>query len=103
VRVHWTDTAAAHLTALHDYIALDSSFYARRTVDRLTSRSKQLARYPHSGRMVPEYEQEDVREVIEGAYRIIYRILPQQIDVLAVVHSARELPGSVEQLRFFQQ
>jgi plasmid stabilization system protein ParE len=53
--------------------------------------------------MVPEYEQENVREVIEGAYRIIYLILPHQIDVLAVVHSARELPSSVENLRFLEQ
>lgn len=53
--------------------------------------------------MVPEYEQEDVREVLEGAYRIIYRILPQQIDVLAVVDSARELPSSVDNLRFLEQ
>lgn len=103
MRVHWTDTAAAHLTALHNYIALDSQFYARRLVDRLTSRSKQLARFPRSGRMVPEYEQEDVREVIEGAYRIIYMILAHQIDVLAVVHSARELPSSVDNLRFLDQ
>ena len=67
-------------------------------VDRLTSRSKQLARFPESGRIVPEYEQPDVREVIEGAYRVIYRVLPDQLDVLAVVHSARELPPSADHL-----
>jgi plasmid stabilization system protein ParE len=98
LRVHWTETAAGHVTAVHDYIAQDSEVYARRMVDRLTSRSKQLARFPESGRTVPEYEQVDVRELIEGPYRIIYRILPQQIDVLAVVHSARELPSSVDKL-----
>jgi toxin ParE1/3/4 len=98
LRVHWTDTAAGHLTALHDYIARDSEVYARRMVDRLTSRSKQIGRFPQSGRAVPEYEQADVREVIEGAYRIIYRVLSHQLDVLAVVHSARELPPSVDQL-----
>ncbi|HYR11026.1 MAG TPA: type II toxin-antitoxin system RelE/ParE family toxin [Longimicrobium sp.] len=98
MRVHWTESAAGHLTALHDYIARDSTVYARRMVDRLTSRSKQLARFPQSGRMVPEYQQDDVRELIEGPYRIIYRILPQQIDVLAVVHGARELPVAVDHL-----
>lgn len=98
MRVHWTDTAAAHLTALHDYIARDSRIYARRMVDRLTSRSKQIGRFPESGRIVAEYEQPDVREIIEGSYRIIYRILPRQIDVLAVIHSARLLPSSVDHL-----
>jgi toxin ParE1/3/4 len=42
--------------------------------------------------MVQEYERDDVREVLEYPYRIIYRIKPDQIDVLAVVHGARELP-----------
>jgi plasmid stabilization system protein ParE len=75
VKVHWTDTALRHLSAIHGYIAQDSAVYARDVVDRLTSRSKQIAAFPRSGRVVPEYEADDVREVIEGAYRIIYRIL----------------------------
>lgn len=92
MKVHWTDAAAAHLTAIHDYIAHDSELFAKRTVDRLTARSKQFAQFPRSGRMVPEYQDPDVREVIEGAYRIIYRILPKQIDVVAVIHAARRMP-----------
>ena len=42
--------------------------------------------------MVPEYQVPDIREVIERPYRIIYRIKPNQIDVLAVFHCAQELP-----------
>jgi len=45
-----------------------------------------------SGRKVPEYESDEIREVIEKPYRIIYRIKPDQIDVLAVVHGAQLLP-----------
>lgn len=41
---------------------------------------------------MPEYEDENVREVIEGRYRIIYRILSDRVDVVAVIHGARELP-----------
>ena len=66
--------------------------YADRTVDRLTRRSEQVGQFPRSGRMVPEYQVADIREVIERPYRIIYRIKPDQIDVLAVFHSAQELP-----------
>jgi toxin ParE1/3/4 len=61
-------------------------------IDRLTRRSEQLAVFPRSGRMVPEYEAPDIWEVIERPYRIIYRIKPDQIDILAVVHSAQLLP-----------
>jgi len=40
--------------------------------------------------MVPEYELDDIREVIEGRYRIIYLIESTQVQVLAVIHGARE-------------
>ena len=64
-------------------------------VDRLLRRSEQLEDFPFSGRDVPEYEVPDVREVIEGPYRIIYRVKTDQIDVLTVVHSAQLLPPRV--------
>ena len=92
MKVHWTDTARRHLAGIHDYIAEDSPLYARRVVDRITARSKQIADFPRAGRQVPEYEDENVREVIEGRYRIIYRILSDRVDVVAVIHAARELP-----------
>lgn len=60
-------------------------------VDRLTRKSKQIAEYPFSGRSVPEYDLEQVREVIEGPYRIIYYIKLNQIDILAVIHGAMNL------------
>ena len=92
MKVHWTNTALGHLLAIYEYIAQDSSVYAQRMVDRLTRRSQQIAAFPLSGRMVPEFEAEDIREMIEKPYRIIYRIKPEQIDVLAVIHSAQLLP-----------
>jgi addiction module RelE/StbE family toxin len=90
MNVHWTDTAQRHLDAIYRYIAQDSPAYAERTVDRLTRRSQQIAEFPLSGRMVPEYEKSQIREVIEGPYRIIYYIKPDQIDVLAVIHGAQD-------------
>jgi toxin ParE1/3/4 len=62
-------------------------------VDRLTRRSEQIAMFPQSGRVVPEYDAPEIREVIEPPYRIIYCIREEQIDVLAVVHSAQRLPS----------
>nr|WP_262984301.1 type II toxin-antitoxin system RelE/ParE family toxin [Nostoc sp. 'Peltigera membranacea cyanobiont' 210A] len=62
----------------------------------MTKRSQQLANFPLSGRIVPEFETEQIREVIEGSYRIIYYIKPEQIDVLAVIHGAQEITPSIE-------
>jgi len=92
VRVHWTNTAIDHLLSIYEYVAHDSDVYANRLMDRLTRRSQQVGTFPRSGRQVPEYEAPDVREVIEGSYRVIYRIKEEQIDVLAVMHSAQQLP-----------
>ncbi|MGH2548488.1 MAG: type II toxin-antitoxin system RelE/ParE family toxin [Thermomicrobiales bacterium] len=90
--VHWTETAAAHLVAIYEHIARDSPQYALRMVDRITQRSSQIGSVPSSGRAVPEYDAGDIREVIEGSYRIIYCVRTDRVDVLAVVHGARRLP-----------
>jgi addiction module RelE/StbE family toxin len=91
MKVHWTETAEGHLDAIYAYIAQDSPRYALRLVDRLTRRSRQIADFPLSGRKVPEYEMDQIREVIEGPYRIIYYIKPDQIDVLAVIHGSQDI------------
>ncbi|MDM9583212.1 type II toxin-antitoxin system RelE/ParE family toxin [Nostoc sp. GT001] len=77
-------------------MAQNSPRYATRIIDRITKRSQQLANFPLSGRIVPEFETEQIREVIEGSYRIIYYIKPEQIDVLAVIHGAQEITPSIE-------
>ena len=97
MKVHWTETAEGHLDALYAYIAQDSSEYAKRMVDQLTRRSQQIAKFPFSGRRVPEYDVDQIREVIEGSFRIIYHIKADQIDVLAVIHGAMDVLGRPEQ------
>jgi toxin ParE1/3/4 len=91
VRVHWTNTAIEHLVSIYEYVAHDSKPYADRLIDKLTRRSEQIAAFPLSGRMVAEYRDEGIREVIERPYRIIYRIKADQIDILTAVHGAQEL------------
>jgi plasmid stabilization system protein ParE len=91
VKVHWTDTARDHLRAIHAYVARNSPQYAQRVVDRLTRRSQQFGTFPLSGRAVPEFGVPQIRQVVEGPFRIIYYIKPDQIDVLAVVHGAQQI------------
>ncbi|MDZ7803473.1 type II toxin-antitoxin system RelE/ParE family toxin [Thiohalophilus sp.] len=95
MKVHWTNTAIRHLDGIYDYIAQDSPVYAKQQVDRLTRRSEQIAAFPQSGRMVPEFKREDIREVIEGPYRLIYVIKTEQIDILSVFHGAQKLPDTL--------
>ena len=90
--VHWTNTAIGHLLAIYEHLARDSPIYARRIVDRLIRRSEEVSDFPLSGRMVPEYETQEIREVIERPYRVIYRATAGRIDILAVVHGTQMLP-----------
>ena len=73
-------------------------FWTDRAFDRLVARSEQLGTFPESGRRVPEYARDDVREVVESPYRVIYRVGPSQLDVPAVVHERRALPIDVDDL-----
>ncbi|MFH0998023.1 MAG: type II toxin-antitoxin system RelE/ParE family toxin [Pseudomonadota bacterium] len=92
MRVHWTENAIGQLVNIYEYIAINSPTYGKRMVDRITLRSEQIAEQSLSGRKVPEYDAEDIRELIEKPYRIVYRIKQNQIDVVAVIHGARILP-----------
>lgn len=87
-----TDSALAQLQAIHDYLAQASPDYALRIIDLLTKRSIQIAQFPFSGRMVSECDLNEVREVIEGPYRIVYLIDAEALkaEVLAVIHSSWE-------------
>ena len=93
MRVIWTPLAERHLDDIYRFIAESSSDYALRIVDRLTRRSQQLSRFPESGRPVPEFGREAIREVFEGPYRLIYSVRASRVDVVAVIHSARLLQG----------
>jgi toxin ParE1/3/4 len=88
VKVVWSEAASTQLHAIHDYIAQHSEFYAKRTVERLTSRTKQIGRFPYSGRRVSNERPDSVREVIEGSYRLIYEVQVMRIVILSVVHTA---------------
>jgi toxin ParE1/3/4 len=92
MNVHWTEAALADLRAAETYIGRHSERYARSLVERIFARSELLASQPQIGPMVPEYEDETLRELFEDPSRIVDRIADRQIDVVAVVHAARKFP-----------
>lgn len=93
----WTEAALGHLRGIHNYISQDSPRYAFAMIDRLTRRAEQCGTFPLAGSKLPEYDADDIREVLEFPYRIIYRILPERVDILAVIHGARHLPDALAQ------
>ena len=97
MKVVWTETALAHLAAIRRYIAQNSELYAERTVQRVLNRAPQLVAHPDSGRMVPEVGRPEIREVLEGPYRVIYRRTRDWVEVLAVVHGRRAGLGTLDE------
>ncbi|MFN9228495.1 MAG: type II toxin-antitoxin system RelE/ParE family toxin [Pseudanabaena sp.] len=94
MNVFWTNKAIEQLTAIHSYHAQVSPQYATRLVDLITKRSQQIGTFPNSGRILPEINLEQIREVIEANYRIIYYVGSDKVDILAVVHGVKNLSSN---------
>ena len=90
--VEWTETAVAQLQAIRDYLARTSPGYAQALSGRIVQRSERLTGQPHLGAEVPEYADENLRELFEHPYRILYRVTGDQIQIISIIHSARRLP-----------
>lgn len=84
MRIAWTEKAVSDLWAIGDYIAKDSPGRARTFVKKLLSRIQQVAKHPELGRIVPEFRDPTIRELIEGHYRIVYKTNTKRIIILQV-------------------
>jgi len=92
VQIRWTKLAVEDLKSISDYISRDSIRYAKMQVLKLKTRTKLLKTNPLAGKPVPEYENQQFRELIEGNYRIIYKVIDKnRIDILTIHHSSRDL------------
>ncbi|HEY8020485.1 MAG TPA: type II toxin-antitoxin system RelE/ParE family toxin [Thermoanaerobaculia bacterium] len=94
-RVRWTSQAQRDLSEIGTYIARDNPAAAHRWTARLRDRARRAALNPAAGRMVPERERPDLREVFVGSYRIVYRVRAERIDVLTVFEGHRSFPSDV--------
>jgi len=92
MRVRFSDEARAKLRAIHGYIAQDSPRNADAMVDRITRSAQRIGDFPRSGHKVPEYRLDALREVLERPYRIIYRIQPDEIEIVTLMHYRQLLP-----------
>lgn len=97
--IKWTEKASSNLQAIFDFISRDSKIYAARYVKALIIATNKLETMPRSGRMVPEFENPELREVIYRAYRIVYRIVGEveDIEILSVVHGARDMKAALSE------
>lgn len=91
--VIWTQEALERLEDIHYHLAIqEKSPQAAQTVlENIFAREEQLQEMPLSGRVVPDYNIENLRELLEGSYRIIYQIHVDRILIVSVMHQSRLL------------
>jgi toxin ParE1/3/4 len=88
----WTEIAWSDLEQVAEYIAHDSPYYAAALVRKARDAARSLSEFPNRGRMVPEFGQSTVRETYVGRYRLIYAVRDDEVQILAFIHGARDLP-----------
>jgi len=93
--VTWTQTARNSLKQIHDFIAQDSQYYAKEVVENILHLADELSTLPSRGRIVPERNQESMRELFLYSYRIIYRIDGDDILILTILHGKRSFPSGL--------
>jgi toxin ParE1/3/4 len=92
--VVWTVPARDDLKAIFEYIALDSKFYANKVIREIIERVSSISNTPERGRIVPEINEKNIREIFIYSYRIIYQHSQDAITVLAVIHGNRNVTAS---------
>ena len=92
--IRWSPQAADDLEAIRDFIARDSAHYAKIVVQRIVAAIDLLAASPQMGRIVPELRDPSVREVIVGAYRVVYRHRQDAVEIATIFHGARLFRGN---------
>jgi plasmid stabilization system protein ParE len=90
-RIVWSKRAAQDLESITGYIATDSPAYAGVVLKNIVNQTRILARFPRAGRRVPEFDDENVRELVVYSYRIIYRLQQDEALIVAVIHGKRVL------------
>ena len=91
MHVEWSDFARDDLDDVVHYISRDSAFYAQLFGERVVLATRRLREFPESGRVIPEAEDIALREIIVQGYRVMYRLEPDRVLILAVMHGRRDV------------
>jgi addiction module RelE/StbE family toxin len=88
----WSPQSLRDLESIRDYVATDSPRYAALVVERIIQGVERLTDFPESGRVVPERNDSQLREVIVRPYRVVYRIRTGVVEIATVFRASRIFP-----------
>jgi len=93
VKLLWLTSAKDDLKYIYDFIAADSTKYARHQIKKIRERTNVLKNNAYAGKIVREYDSDSIREIVIGHYRIIYRVINEKlIHIILIHHGARRFP-----------
>jgi addiction module RelE/StbE family toxin len=90
----WTESALTDLDEIGEYIAKDSVRYAELTVAKLFESPDILEKNPRAGKTVSELNNESIRQLFRGSYRIIYHLVDEDNIEILTVHRSSRLIGN---------
>lgn len=93
MRIEWTEAAREDLREIRRFIARDSTKYAARMIARIREAVELMSANPEAGHWLSEVESRDVREIYVASFRVVYRVRAERIQVLTVIHGARDFDG----------
>ncbi len=93
MKVRWSEKAKNDLLEIGRYIAGDKTGAARKWVETLRQSARKAGDYPYLGRRVPEWDRNDMRELILRGYRIVYLIKDGSVEILTIIEGHRLLQG----------
>jgi addiction module RelE/StbE family toxin len=94
MKILWTKLALNRIEEIANYIAEDNPSASQKWKREVYQKTQNLRSFPKMGRMVPEVNRDEVREIFYGNYRIIYRIEPKRVSILTVRHGKQLLKRS---------
>ena len=89
-KVEWSPEAVEDVESIAQNISRDSEFYAASVTAEIFEVSRSLANFPRRGRVVPEAGDESIRERFIYSHRMIYRVEPKRVLIVAVIHGKRD-------------
>jgi toxin ParE1/3/4 len=92
-KIGWSEEGLKRFRQILEYIEKDSPQNAQKVANEIWNRVQQLKEFPKLGRMVPEFNRKEIRELIVYNFRIVYRLKSQdRIEIVGIHHSAQILP-----------
>jgi len=96
--VIWSNDSLEDVEGIRDFIARDSEYYANVFTEKIISVAEKLIDFPLMGRIVPEYNTANIREIIYRNYRVIYEVEDKRVVILSVLHGSQQVKSDDEDL-----